>query len=28
LIYEESGMNFMLLLCIQLLFTWIHQLTI
>jgi len=28
LIYEESGMNFVLLLCIQLLFTWTHQITI
>jgi len=25
LIYEESGMNFVLLLCIQLLFTWTYQ---
>jgi len=28
LIYEESGLNFVLLLCIQLLFTWTHQITI
>jgi len=28
LIYEESGMNFVLLLCIQLLFTWTHQMAI
>jgi len=28
LIYEESGMNFVLLLCIQLFFAWTHQITI
>jgi len=27
LIYEESGMNFVLLWCIQFFFAWTHQIT-